>query len=90
VKKYDLIRDVAKRAGITQAQARACIDSLTETVIAECKANGKVDVRGFGKFVIKSRKPRQYRGPDGNLVWSNGSTRLHFLTSKKVRASLAE
>jgi DNA-binding protein HU-beta len=58
MKKLDLVREIAKTANMTQAQATQALDA-TLSIIKEALKN-KEDVRlvGFGSFKVNTRKAR--------------------------------
>ena len=61
--KYDLIASVAKFTGLTQADTKIVVEELLQT-IAHILEEGKcIEIRGFGTFYTKVRKPRPARNP---------------------------
>jgi nucleoid DNA-binding protein len=67
--KHDLIAVVSKYTGLTQADTKIVIEELLES-IASILENGKnIEIRGFGTFYTKMRKPRPARNPKtGDVV----------------------
>jgi nucleoid DNA-binding protein len=63
VTKKDMAKAIAEEMGLTQGQARAIIqrvfDGITETLLHE----GRLELRNFGVFEVKKRRPRQARNP---------------------------
>jgi integration host factor subunit beta len=63
VTKKDMAKAIAEDMGLTQGQARAIIqrvfDGITETLLNE----GRLELRNFGVFEVKKRRPRQARNP---------------------------
>jgi nucleoid DNA-binding protein len=61
--KKDMAKAICERAGIPQAQAQEIVqgvlDGITETLVRE----GRLELRNFGVFEVKKRKPRQARNP---------------------------
>jgi nucleoid DNA-binding protein len=61
--KKDMAKAIAEEMGLTQGQAREVVqrvfDGITETLLNE----GRVELRNFGVFVVKKRKPRIARNP---------------------------
>jgi nucleoid DNA-binding protein len=61
--KKDMTKTIAEEAGITQSQARQIVqrvfDGITETLAQE----GRIELRNFGVFEVKQRKPRKARNP---------------------------
>ncbi|MBD3344107.1 MAG: integration host factor subunit beta [Chitinivibrionales bacterium] len=61
--KHDLIADVSKVTGLTQADTKIVVEELLDS-ISEILEDGKnIEVRGFGTFYTKTRKPRPARNP---------------------------
>jgi nucleoid DNA-binding protein len=63
VTKKDMAKAIAEDMGLTQIQARAIVqrvfDGITETLLNE----GRIELRNFGVFEVKKRRPRQARNP---------------------------
>jgi DNA-binding protein HU-beta/integration host factor subunit beta len=63
VTKKDLTRAIAEDMGLPQTQAREVVqrvfDSITDTLVRE----GRIELRNFGVFEVKWRKPRTARNP---------------------------
>jgi nucleoid DNA-binding protein len=61
--KQDLIADVAKFTGLTQADTKIVVEVLLETVSNFLEQEKTIEIRGFGTFYTKERKPRPARNP---------------------------
>lgn len=67
--KTELIERVANRTGLTLKDSKTVVDAIFSTVpkhgiIAnELKSGRKVQITGFGTFVIRKRKKREGRNP---------------------------
>jgi DNA-binding protein HU-beta/integration host factor subunit beta len=63
VTKKDMAKAIAEEMGLTQIQAKEIIqrvfDGITETLLNE----GRIELRNFGVFEVKQRKPRKARNP---------------------------
>jgi nucleoid DNA-binding protein len=61
--KKDMARAIAEEMDLTQMQAKEIIqrvlDGITETLVQE----GRIELRNFGVFEVKKRKPRKARNP---------------------------
>jgi nucleoid DNA-binding protein len=61
--KRDMANAIADETGLTQGQAGEVIqrvfDGITETLLSE----GRIELRNFGVFEVKERKPRRARNP---------------------------
>ncbi len=58
-----LVRALAEKAEITNKQARAVLDNLSTTAVAEVKKNGVFVLPGIGRLVRVERKARMGRNP---------------------------
>jgi nucleoid DNA-binding protein len=67
--KTELIERVAQKTGLTMKDAKNVVDAIFSTqpkngIIAnELKSGRKVQITGFGTFVIRRRKKREGRNP---------------------------
>src|ERR1700730_16088887 len=61
--KKDMVKAIAEEMGLTQIQAKEIVqkvfDGITETLVQE----GRLELRNFGVFEVKKRKPRKARNP---------------------------
>ena len=53
-----VIAKVSEKSGLTLPQAEAAIDALAETIYETLRADGKVQLTGFGTFEIRRREAR--------------------------------
>lgn len=61
--KADIVNRVAQATGVTKLETEILIDSFFKT-IADCLSEGAhFEIRGFGTFKVKERKPRIARNP---------------------------
>lgn len=61
--KHDLIADVAKQTGLTQSDTKIVVEELLETISKFLEQQKSIEIRGFGTFFTKMRKPRPARNP---------------------------
>lgn len=61
--KSDLIKQIAERAGLTQAQATTALQAFETTVIDELANGREVALIGFGIFKVTDRAARTGRNP---------------------------
>jgi nucleoid DNA-binding protein len=67
--KTELIERVAQKTGLTMKDSKNVVDAIFSTtpkngIIAnELKSGRKVQITGFGTFVIRKRKKREGRNP---------------------------
>jgi len=58
-----LIAEVARATGLTQAEVKIAVEELLESIAEELERGRTIEMRGFGTFSVKERKPRPARNP---------------------------
>jgi nucleoid DNA-binding protein len=61
--KAQLIEAVATKTGHGKAEVETVVDSVFGTIADTLQRSERVDLRGFGSFVVKEKKARQGRNP---------------------------
>jgi nucleoid DNA-binding protein len=91
VTKQDLIQEASRSSGRSQAEARVVVEEFMK-VVAELLEVGKmIEIRGFGTFYAKDRKPRPARNPRTGEVCPLGPRRVPlFRFSPDVRLHVHE
>ena len=61
--KSDIIKEVAEGTGLTKVEIEAVLEGLILSISDSLKRCERVDLRGFGSFLIKHRSAREARNP---------------------------
>ena len=61
--KADIIREVADMTGLTKVEIEAALESIILSISDSLKRGDRVDIRGFGSFIVKQRAARDARNP---------------------------
>ena len=61
--KTELVAAMAEQTGLSKKDAEAALKAFTDVVANELKANGKVQLVGFGTFEVSERAAREGRNP---------------------------
>jgi nucleoid DNA-binding protein len=61
VTKRDIVVDIANKTGLTQTEVKDIIETFLESISATLENNHSIEIRGFGTFYPKMRKPRPAR-----------------------------
>ena len=61
--KADIIREVADMTGLTKVEIEAALESIIMSISDSLKRGDRVDIRGFGSFIVKQRAARDARNP---------------------------
>jgi nucleoid DNA-binding protein len=63
VTKKDIARAIAARSGIQQVQALAVVQGVFDGIVETLASEGRIELRNFGVFEVRRRKPRKARNP---------------------------
>jgi DNA-binding protein HU-beta/integration host factor subunit beta len=63
VTKREIIQTIAKELGLTQHQARQIVQKTFDSIVNILVEDGRVELRNFGVFEVRWRKPRTARNP---------------------------
>lgn len=63
VTKADIVDKIATQTGLTKFETKAVVDGFLLSVIESLSEGKRIELRGFGVFSVKSRKPRMARNP---------------------------
>lgn len=61
--KSDLVAAISEKAGIRKKDAEAALNAFIDVVTEALAKEEKVEIRGFGTFLMKERAPRVARNP---------------------------
>ena len=61
--KADIIREVSNMTGLTKVEIEAVLYSIIVNISDSLKRGERVDIRGFGSFLVKQRPARDARNP---------------------------
>lgn len=62
--KSELIEKISQKVdGLTRKQTEVIVETIFDTIKEELARGGKVEIRGFGNFRLRSRNARKARNP---------------------------
>ena len=61
--KSDIIKEVAEGTGLTKVEIEAVLDGIITSISESLKRGERIDLRGFGSFIVKHRSARDARNP---------------------------
>lgn len=64
--KADLVKEISSETGIIRKDVAIVVDSLLTTIKEKMKSGSHIEIRHFGTFKLKARKPRTGRNPKTN------------------------
>src|ERR1700733_12395134 len=84
--KADLVEEVTQLGDLTRRDGEVIVDTIFDSVIHALKSGDKIEIRGFGSFRIRQRKPRIGRNPKTGAKVDVPAKRVpYFKPSKELR-----
>ena len=90
--KRELINEVTEQLGGYYKQDVAqAVDIILENITQALTEGRRVEIRGFGSFSVRTRKPRTTKNPKtGKMMNIPERKTLHFTMSKSLKEVLIE
>lgn len=89
VTKKDIVEEISRRTGLTQVETKAVLESLLESISNSLRDGRNIEIRGFGRFKVRPKKPRVARNPrTGEVVQVQGGLKPVFEASRELRELL--
>jgi len=87
--KKDLVDKVSGELSMQKQDVTLAVDIMLETMAKALVDDRRIELRGFGSFSVRSRKPRSTKNPrTGKLMNIPNRKTLHFTMSKSLKESL--
>ena len=64
--KSDIVNSVSEATGLTKVETEAVLEGVIQSIVSSLKKGERIDIRGFGSFIVKKRKAREARNPATN------------------------
>ncbi len=86
----ELVKDIADQVpGLSLADVESVTEILLDSITAQLATGGRVELRGFGTFTVRSRDAREGRNPrTGETVSVAAKHVPHFKAGKELRDRL--
>jgi integration host factor subunit beta len=89
--KADLVEEVARATELTSKDAMLLVEIALTSIIEALNRGEKVELRGFGSFRLRERKPRRGRNPKtGETVEIPAKRVPYFTVGKELKLGLME
>ena len=89
--KAELVEKVASTIKLSQKETEVIVGIILQSITESLSAGDKVELRGFGSFRIRERKPRIGRNPkSGELVEVPAKKVPFFKAGKELRERVDE
>ena len=86
----ELVKDITDQfPGLSLADVESVTEILLDSITAQLATGGRVELRGFGTFTVRSRDAREGRNPrTGETVSVAAKHVPHFKAGKELRDRL--
>ncbi len=85
--KLDIINNVAEKTGVPKMKAEIAVEALFEAMKDAMKRGERIELRGFGVFVVKPRKRGIGRNPrTGTQVAIPEGMTIRFKPGKELQS----
>ena len=82
--KNDLVKEVSKNTGFTNVEVELVLENIINSIKSSLSKGEKVDMRGFGSFIIKKRSARDARNPLTNEIVRLEERHIPFFKVSKI------
>jgi len=84
--KADLIEEVSRLAELTRKDSEIIVETIFDSIVRSLRSGDKIEIRGFGSFRTRQRKPRVGRNPKtGDRVEVPAKKIPFFKPSKELK-----
>jgi integration host factor subunit beta len=84
--KADLIDEISRLAELTRKDSEVVVETIFDSIVRSLRAGDKIEIRGFGSFRTRQRKPRIGRNPKtGDRVEVPAKKIPFFKPSKELK-----
>jgi integration host factor subunit beta len=87
--KKDLVDKVSSELSMQKQDISLAVDIMLETMATALMDERRIELRGFGSFSVRARKPRSTKNPrTGKIMDIPDRKTLHFTMSKSLKEAL--
>ncbi len=87
--KKDIVDKVSRDLSMQKQDVEIAVDIMLESMAQALIEERRIELRGFGSFSIRQRKPRSTKNPRTGKIMNIPSRRtLHFTMSKSLKEAL--
>jgi integration host factor subunit beta len=84
--KADLIEEVSRVVEMTRKDSEVIVDTIFESIVRSLREGDKIEIRGFGSFRTRERRPRIGRNPKTGARVEVPAKRVpYFKPSKELK-----
>ena len=89
INKSSLIKTLSNNTGIRENEAKMATDTAINIMRQALKNHDRIEVRGFGSFVVREYKNKIVLNPKtGALLHNQNAYKIHFKPGQILRSTL--
>jgi nucleoid DNA-binding protein len=90
VTKQDLAKKIVAQCGLSRKDSVIVIDAILETISIALSEGEKIELRGFGSFMVKKVRARNARNPrTGDSVLVQSKLKPYFKVSRGLKKAVS-
>ena len=87
--KKDIVEEISSRTWLTQVDTKIIVECFLDAIARALTEGNNIEIRGFGRFKVRSRKARTARNPrTGEPVEVQAGIKPVFEASKELKKYL--
>jgi DNA-binding protein HU-beta/integration host factor subunit beta len=89
ITKRDLVGEISSRTGLSQVETKKIVECFLDAVARSLIEGNNIEIRGFGRFKIRSRNGYKARNPrTGEPIKVEAGKKPVFEPSKELKKAL--
>src|ERR1700741_4405113 len=88
--KADLIDEVSRLAEVTRKDSEVIVETIFDSIVRSLRVGDKIEIRGFGSFRTRQRKPRVGRNPTTGASVEFPAKKIPFFKPSKQLKDLVK
>jgi len=82
--KSELVQEMMQKAAhVSQKEMAVIVDTIFDSMTDALRRGGRIELRGFGTFEVRVRKPRMGRNPKSGTKVPLGTRKVPFFKAGK-------
>ena len=83
--RLQLTQEIARVCGLPRTEAKDVLEAALGTMVSALQQGERIEIRGFGVFIVRDRRPRQWRNPSsGQIECSAPKKAVRFRASTEL------
>ena len=89
--KKEIVKQISEEIGLTQLKTKEIVQKTFDAIVETLLEEGRIELRNFGVFEVKRRKPRKARNPrTGDRVDVEAKNVVTFKPGKEMEEKVRQ